>query len=605
MAETTKKIIEIEVQGEQTVKGLKKEIAELRDKLLNVEQGSADYNKVLNQLIEDEKQLTSVMQAGKKEVHAAAGSYNALQQEMTALKRVWKEVTDEASRNEIGKRINQINNQLKDMDASIGVFNRNVGDYRNSIIDASKVILGNLDQISPALGSIGNQVSSLIPLITKTVSVATKGLKGIKLALASTGIGALIVAVGLLISNWDKFTEVIAKWIPSMRQANEEIKTQVDENNKLIESNKALSNEIDFQARVMQAQGATTLQILAYKKAETEALLANTQAQIAETNAKLESLKAHGWLQRLFHGENKQIKELEESLKTLQEEQNSLSTSITKLDQDITVETINIKRQGSEADTTAESIYKLADAMNALREAERKDEERRKRALEEEAETAKILEEMNEEIYSSLEEFDTSYIDTLIENRKREEQLIKERQDSYFKLAGSIQSVMNSIAGAWENSIQAQLDAGKISEEAAKKQFEQVKAIQTAEAIINTIAGAVGAFMGITKDTGGWGIAAAIAEAIAIMTAGMAQVAKIQATTIGSKSASGQFSSGAISTPQTVDYQPNYVTNVTGSNEMDYLANALIQQPIKAYVVESDISKSQKRVQQRNAESTF
>ena len=164
MDDEIKKVLTIEVNGDMSVKSLKQEINDLRDALLNTEKGTEDYQKILKKLIDDQKKLTSVMSAGKNEITAAAGSYNALQQEMISLKKVWREVTDEASRNEIGKRILEINNQLKEMDASIGVFNRNVGDYTNSIIDATSKIAGNLSQISPELSKLGSQISSLVPL---------------------------------------------------------------------------------------------------------------------------------------------------------------------------------------------------------------------------------------------------------------------------------------------------------------------------------------------------------------------------------------------------------------------------------------------------------
>lgn len=137
MADTIEKIIKIEASGsEQTVKGLKKEIDSLRDALLNVEKGGDDYKKILEQLIGDQKKLADVMSAGKNEVSAATGSYNALKNEMSALKKVWAEVTDEASRNEIGKRIDEINTELKEMDASIGNFQRNVGNYASGFKNA-------------------------------------------------------------------------------------------------------------------------------------------------------------------------------------------------------------------------------------------------------------------------------------------------------------------------------------------------------------------------------------------------------------------------------------------------------------------------------------
>lgn len=134
MADEIVKVIKIETAGgQQTVEGLRKEIKSLRDDLLNAQKGTKEYDETIEKLIEDEKQLTDVMRAGKNEVSAATGSYNALQNELTSLKKVWKEVTDESQRAEIGQRIGELNAQLKEMDSSIGNFQRNVGNYENAL----------------------------------------------------------------------------------------------------------------------------------------------------------------------------------------------------------------------------------------------------------------------------------------------------------------------------------------------------------------------------------------------------------------------------------------------------------------------------------------
>lgn len=131
------RVIKVETEGsEMTVKQLREEISRLRDALLSVDNQSDEYKKILGQLIDDEKRLTDVMRAGKNEVHAAAGSYNALQNEMSALRKVWKEVTNEAERDEIGKKIKEINGQLKAMDSSIGNNQRKVGSYEEAINNA-------------------------------------------------------------------------------------------------------------------------------------------------------------------------------------------------------------------------------------------------------------------------------------------------------------------------------------------------------------------------------------------------------------------------------------------------------------------------------------
>ena len=134
MSDEVIKIIKIETEGSnKTVKDLREEIKSLRDDLVNVEKGTEQYDAIVKQLVADETKLTDVMRAGKNEVSAATGSYNALQNEMTSLRKVWKEVTDEAERQKIGARIKEINDQLKDMDASIGNNQRKVGSYEEAL----------------------------------------------------------------------------------------------------------------------------------------------------------------------------------------------------------------------------------------------------------------------------------------------------------------------------------------------------------------------------------------------------------------------------------------------------------------------------------------
>lgn len=123
-------VIEIKTgNSEQTVKGLKKEISDLRDAILNLEQGSDAYNDAVDKLQADQRKLNEVMALTKKEATALEGSYDALVHQMSQLKKEWRATNDEAKRNEIGKQIDEINAQLKEMDASVGNFQRNVGNY--------------------------------------------------------------------------------------------------------------------------------------------------------------------------------------------------------------------------------------------------------------------------------------------------------------------------------------------------------------------------------------------------------------------------------------------------------------------------------------------
>lgn len=137
MAEVFEPVIEVKTgNSEQTVKGLKKEISDLRDAILNLEKGTEAYEDAVSKLQDDQRKLNEVMALTKKEATALEGSYDALVYQMAQLKKEWRATNDEAKRNELGKQIDEINNQLKELDASIGNHSRNVGNYTESIIDA-------------------------------------------------------------------------------------------------------------------------------------------------------------------------------------------------------------------------------------------------------------------------------------------------------------------------------------------------------------------------------------------------------------------------------------------------------------------------------------
>lgn len=130
MAEVFEPVIKIETgNSEQSVKGLKKEISDLKDAILNLDKGSDAYNEAVARLQADQRKLNEVMSLTKKEAVALEGSYDALTYQMSQLKKEWKATNDEAKRGELGKQIDEINDKLKEMDASVGNFQRNVGNY--------------------------------------------------------------------------------------------------------------------------------------------------------------------------------------------------------------------------------------------------------------------------------------------------------------------------------------------------------------------------------------------------------------------------------------------------------------------------------------------
>ena len=140
MAQVTEKVIEIKakIEGEKTVKQLKDQIAELTHLMDTLDTESLEYHRTVDMLVDAQEELNTVMKAGKSQLSAQEGSYNALVNRMAALKKAQKAVTDEASRMRLGDEIRKINDQLKEIDANNGVYVRNVGNYENAIKSALK-----------------------------------------------------------------------------------------------------------------------------------------------------------------------------------------------------------------------------------------------------------------------------------------------------------------------------------------------------------------------------------------------------------------------------------------------------------------------------------
>lgn len=210
MADEIKKVISVDLGNTSTsLKDYKKHIDQLRGSLLQLDETSEEYVKISKEIKTEQDKLNEVMKVGKINTDAAEGSYNQLAQTMAELKKQWKATADEAERANLGKQILDINNQLKELDASTGNYQRNVGDYTNAFEQAFDKCLDGIKTLDGPIGELGGTVKNLIPVIKSVNATAVAGLSGVKKAIASTGIGLLIIAIGELITHWDKFTKLI------------------------------------------------------------------------------------------------------------------------------------------------------------------------------------------------------------------------------------------------------------------------------------------------------------------------------------------------------------------------------------------------------------
>lgn len=174
---------------------------------------------------------------------------------------------------------------------------------------------------------------------------------------------------------------------------------------------------------------------------------------------------------------------------------------------------------------------------------------------------------------------------------KRDSEVFTARTKMYQQYSASVSNLLGNVTQAWQNTIRAQVDAGKMSEEQAEKSFERMKAFQYAQAGISTAAAIVQALS--DPDVPSYYLRAI--NAAAALATGIAQVAQIKATHYG---ATGTAST---TTPKLIDRTP--VVNTVSLNASE--AGNSIQQNMRVYVVESDITEAQRATKARVTESTF
>jgi chromosome segregation ATPase len=181
--------------------------------------------------------------------------------------------------------------------------------------------------------------------------------------------------------------------------------------------------------------------------------------------------------------------------------------------------------------------------------------------------------------------------------QKQQEDLQKQRElaqakiDSMYAVADATSSVLGSIASMYES-----------DEKSAEKNADKIKALRIAEATINTISGAIGAYMSaVTSIPAPYGIIVGAAQAASVTAAGIAQIAQMKKTKVGSSGASSA-PSAIVSAPMVETSLPS-VRSVTSATEEERLNQMAKDQ--RVYIVSSDIEAALDESRTRVEESSF
>lgn len=176
-----KKVVEIDTQQATTsVKDLRQQLKLLKDQMLSTAQGTEEYDDAMRQAAE----ITHTLKEQTEWINATAMDFGQVAGNAT-------------------KAVGGMVAGLQAAKATMNLFG-----VENEAVLESLQKMQSLMAITQALPSIEGGVKAFKKLGI-AIKGASAGMNGFKKALISTGIGAAVVAVGMLVANWDKLADAI------------------------------------------------------------------------------------------------------------------------------------------------------------------------------------------------------------------------------------------------------------------------------------------------------------------------------------------------------------------------------------------------------------
>lgn len=655
----------------KSVGDLKENIKQLKGSLNDLEIGSEEYTKTLNTLKLNQNALKDAMYATSSTMdevaESAAGmseSYNSLVHRMAAMKEEWRATNDEARRNELGVQINSINDKLKSMDASTGNFSRNVGDYKNQMVSAFQstsgaagAVINPLKNMNAGLTAISSTpviailglLANIIMKVIQNLNSSEGSMNRVKAAMApftasTTALTKVFQWLG------DKVADVV-EWLGKVADKLGLVSDEMKEHQRIVEEDIALQIE---QRKVNEANADSTLEIAKLKAqaAEKDKYTAAERLKFIEEAAKKEREIADRNIE-IARREYDLLQSKSALAENSAEENDALSQAYVKLQQAETdyfnktkelsaqrVEAINqIKAEtaanekllesqraltgGDEYDEAAEEAAALAEeeAYNRELALEAEKEQARKDAFDQAVLAAVERDQKKKEMEQAVQDEITAQVEAGEEQRFNIQQAWNEmsKQDkvgALMDLASATSDILGSIA-----------DSMDVNNE---KEFKRQQGLQIAQATINTLTGAVGAFMQAAATyPPPIGVILGAVQAAAVTASGVAQIAKIKqqkyqkgggssgSATSSSMSSAGSSAKSAVKqaaasstnsvssssvAPPDIKTEMAVTRTMTSASEEDRLNRSKV---VKAYVVDSELQAKEIERKTVNDETSF
>ena len=655
MAEETIQIIRIETgEAVKSVNDLRENVKILKDRLGDLEIGTTEYQDTLEELKVNQAAVKDAMYATTasmddlaKSATGTSNSYNALVHRMASLKEELRatDVSTEQGKErfkELAAQINEVNDNLKDMDALQGNFQRNVGNYPGLM----KTFSGSLDALDKGLkataGGVGglkdgfdalavNPAFTILGIVVDLFGSLADTLKEDETSMAAVNkAGVSLEPVfkflkGILEKVVNIVADLITK-VSSFVQSNGLIPKIIDGvvgvGNAIFKFVVAPFKGVVEAIKVFKEQGVRGLgdaaKAFANEMKTGISFKSNYQAGESIVDAITAGIKDKKKdvsdagkdvikplkdgidmeLDKMIQELDKEMDNMIQELDKKQEDANKIANSIAQgrlanLDKaakhqlelnDILVEDDREK---------AEKAYQIQLSAN----------ERRLAALEQFAQDA--LERGDLDAYLEYQQ-EAADLEVEIEtNALREKKRLREQDAKDAKEKAKQQmEVMQSVASATSGILGSIADMYESDEKNSEKNANKIKGLRIASATIDTISGAIGAFMqAVQTIPPPMGAIIGGIQAAAVTAAGIAQIAKIKSTKVsGSASNSAPTAPAVTSAPvRTMDIQQ--VRSVTSASEEDRLNQMASDQRVVLVMSDLEVKQNQSRVQV--AEASF
>lgn len=638
----------------KNINDLKNNIKILKDALGDLEIGTEEYQDKLDELKVNQNALKDAMYATSssmedvaKAVTGASESYNSLVHRMASLKEEFRATNDEVRRAELGKQIKEVNDQLKDLDALQGNFQRNVGNYAGDIKKAFGDMSVNVDVFRKSLGAVGGGLNGMkdgLEGIAKSPAVATFGLLvSVALKLVDslkdneTAMAALKKAMAALQPVMDFFSNILDKVADFLADIITEVTQFVTSNGliqKVIKGVMGVGNAI-LNFVVAPFKGVIAA-IKVFKEEGIKGIGNAAKAFGQEMKSGVafkENFKAGQAVADTFiAGAKSRKKEVKEGGKSLgKEAKDGFLSELDKMEDEIDKSfeqgLANLDKQEADANKLAEkraqerlktldknTAHRLE--MNQILVDDEKKKAENEYAIQAEADQKKLdlltkfrdeaLNRGDLEAYLSYEQERADLEVDIETNKVKEKERLRKQdlKDAKDKVKME-KELLKTAASATADILGSIADMYESDSENSEKNANKIKALRIASATIETISGAVGAYMqSVATIPPPAGIIAGIAQAAVVTAAGIAQIAKMKNTKVSTDSSSDTGSlSRAVVSPPTLNTEMTQVRSLTSSSEEDRLNKLARDQ--RVYILSSDIEASQNQVKTQVAESSF